>query len=190
MCIQEKNILPCIMRTHVFGPNFQGKIFHFNFLIQFFIYIQILVFCIIKEFKHLLLNILWYKKFYVPVTNWYYPCIMRTLIFPLKNLDKKVLIHCKIWQYIQDFVLSVVSGNYWGSWDVWGTAVKATVCILSVLVREVHLTISMELRRERLEICLCCADRAHEERTVSPAGPQGQALQPPQRIQRSNGKLI
>ena len=31
------------MRTHVFGPNFQGKkkIFRFNFLIQFFIYLYL-----------------------------------------------------------------------------------------------------------------------------------------------------
>ena len=29
------------MHTHVFGPNFQGeKLFHFNFLIQFLIYLE------------------------------------------------------------------------------------------------------------------------------------------------------
>ena len=31
-------ILLCIMRTHLFGPNFQEKKFHFNFLTQCFIY--------------------------------------------------------------------------------------------------------------------------------------------------------
>ena len=27
------------MSTHIFGPNFQEKIFHLNFVIQFFIYL-------------------------------------------------------------------------------------------------------------------------------------------------------
>ena len=36
------HILPCIMHIRVFGPNFQGeKILHFNFLIQFFIYLYL-----------------------------------------------------------------------------------------------------------------------------------------------------
>ena len=55
------------MHTHVFGLNIQEKkMFHFNFEFNhLLIYIQILVFCIIKEFQHLFLNMLWYKKFYV-----------------------------------------------------------------------------------------------------------------------------
>ena len=40
------------MHTHIFGSNFQEKIFHLNFLIQFFIYLyletkQIIIFQVI-----------------------------------------------------------------------------------------------------------------------------------------------
>ena len=38
---QRYRILLCIMHSHVFGPNFQEKIFHFNILIQVFIYLYI-----------------------------------------------------------------------------------------------------------------------------------------------------
>ena len=42
-------ILPCIMCTHVFGPNFQEKNLSFSFLIQLFIYLYLdSVFCITK----------------------------------------------------------------------------------------------------------------------------------------------
>ena len=34
-------ILPCIMRSHIFGPTFKKKIFRFNFLIQLFIYLYL-----------------------------------------------------------------------------------------------------------------------------------------------------
>ena len=34
-------MLPCIMCIHIFGSNFQEKIFHFNFLIQLFIYLYL-----------------------------------------------------------------------------------------------------------------------------------------------------
>ena len=36
------NVFPYILCTHIFGPNFQGKkTFHFNFLIQFSIYLYL-----------------------------------------------------------------------------------------------------------------------------------------------------
>ena len=38
---QRYRILLCIMHSHVFGPNIQEKIFHFNILIQVFIYLYI-----------------------------------------------------------------------------------------------------------------------------------------------------
>ena len=35
------NVLLCIMHTHISGPNFQEKIFPFNFLIQFtYLYLE------------------------------------------------------------------------------------------------------------------------------------------------------
>ena len=39
--VYHYHILPCIMCTHIFGPNFQEKIFCFNFKIQCFIYLQL-----------------------------------------------------------------------------------------------------------------------------------------------------
>ena len=51
------------MRTQFVGPNFQGKkIFHFNFLIQLFIYLY--VDTCFGNFNAYSLT-LWYKKFYV-----------------------------------------------------------------------------------------------------------------------------
>ena len=35
------NALQYIMHTHILGPNFQEKVFHFNFLIQFSIYLYL-----------------------------------------------------------------------------------------------------------------------------------------------------
>ena len=35
------NVLPCVVHTHMFGPNFQENIFCFNFLIQLFIYLYL-----------------------------------------------------------------------------------------------------------------------------------------------------
>lgn len=47
-------LLLCIMRTHFFGPNFQGKKTCFNILIQVLICLRLdtcfFFFCIIKEF--------------------------------------------------------------------------------------------------------------------------------------------
>ena len=78
------------------------KSFHFNFLIQLFIYIQILAFCIIKDFYHLISNILWYKKFCV--TNNYktqepikvfqvLPMYNVQPYFSLKNMGKKCALY-------------------------------------------------------------------------------------------------
>ena len=40
--LMHHHILPCMMYTHVFGPSFQDKkIFCFNFLIQFFVYLYL-----------------------------------------------------------------------------------------------------------------------------------------------------
>ena len=39
--VETYTVLLCIMHSHVFGPNFQEKIFHFNILIQVFIYLYI-----------------------------------------------------------------------------------------------------------------------------------------------------
>ena len=38
------NVLLCIRRTHVFGPNIEEKNFHFNFLIHLFIYLYLFIF--------------------------------------------------------------------------------------------------------------------------------------------------
>ena len=42
------NVHPCTLGIHIFGPKSQEKIFHFNFLIQLFIYIQITCFLYYK----------------------------------------------------------------------------------------------------------------------------------------------
>ena len=57
-CAPVYNVLPCIMRAHVFGPNFQGKkFFHFNFLIQLFIYLYLeTCFLYYKRILHLFLT--------------------------------------------------------------------------------------------------------------------------------------
>ena len=55
------NILPYIMLTHVFGPNFQEKFFHFNFLIQFLIHLYLDTFLYYKgilafSFEHIMIQ--------------------------------------------------------------------------------------------------------------------------------------
>ena len=88
-----------------FWPKVSGKtFFHFNYILIYLFIFRQLFFCIIKEFQHLFLNILQYKKFYV-INNYKtqqqiqsISCVMCILIFSLKNLGKKVhIIHDKIW---------------------------------------------------------------------------------------------
>ena len=65
------HILLCTVRSHVWcAPTFLAQTFRkkpfiliFNSII-FYLYLDT-CFCIIMEFWHLILNILWYKKFYV-----------------------------------------------------------------------------------------------------------------------------
>ena len=52
--------------THIFGPNFQEKKFRFNFLIQCFIHLYLdTCFLYYKGILAFILNVLWYKKFYI-----------------------------------------------------------------------------------------------------------------------------
>ena len=49
------------MLTHVFGPNFQEKFFHFNFLIQFLIHLYLDTFLYYKgilafSFEHIMIQ--------------------------------------------------------------------------------------------------------------------------------------
>ena len=86
------------MLTHVFGPNFQEKFFHFNFLIQFLIHLYLGAFLYYKGilafiFEHMVQEILCNKKLQNTRTGTryirYYTCIMCILIFPSKIWAKK-----------------------------------------------------------------------------------------------------
>ena len=72
----HEQLLPCACRVQCapvcsvhpgFWPKLSGKkIFHFNFLIELFIYLYLdTYFLYSKEILDLFLNMLWYKKFYV-----------------------------------------------------------------------------------------------------------------------------
>ena len=58
---------PCIMCTHVFGPNFKEEIFRFNFLIQIYLYIFRYLFLkykgILAFFEHTMLKIIRTRNF-------------------------------------------------------------------------------------------------------------------------------
>ena len=122
-------ILLCIMHTHVFGPNFQGeKIFCFNFLIQFCIYLYLdTCFLYYKGILVFISELLWDKKFYV--TNNYktqeqiqgisgtthVKCT--SLFFPSKSLAKST--HYTWWNTVHPVVSKFRSSEGRGKGKPW-----------------------------------------------------------------------
>ena len=73
------SMLRCVMHTHVFGSNFQENIFHFNFLVQFFIYIQ-------KQNRLLYSKVLFAYGHHFCFLELYFHCIRISLNKRIKNI--------------------------------------------------------------------------------------------------------
>ena len=98
------NMLPCIMHTHVFGPNFQEKNLSFYFLLQLFIFRNKTdyripgyyfaygyCYCFLElHFECISIN---KRKAFIQIWNQYYSCIMHTLIFPPKIWAEKCTLY-------------------------------------------------------------------------------------------------